>query len=136
MRLSVVAIAVCVAGCASTRPAIEACKQALPKDNYSVVDVVEIRSKAVLQILASSAHPDVPAFVKNYDVHWPKLQHWGRPRTTYLVLLERKPDKLALCEFELPGCSPNVTWLSGYPQADPNGLWQVDKREEGICVLE
>ena len=135
MRLSIVAATLIVAGCASTNPAVVACKKALPKDNYDVVDVVEVKSKAVLEIFASASAPDTPAFVKNYDVHWPKQAHWGPAKTTYLVLLERKPDKLALCQLEIPGCSPTVTWLSGFPQSDPNKLWQVDKRDEGICVL-
>jgi hypothetical protein len=135
MQLRIAVCAAWLAGYASAHPAVVECKKYLPKDHYAVIDVVKVKAKGVLQIYASKNNPEAPTFIKNYDVRWPKLAHWGKPKKNYLVLLQRGNDKLVMCEVEIPGCSPEITWLSGFPQDDPNKLWQVDKREGGICAL-
>lgn len=133
MRFSIL-FAALLSGCASTQPAVRECERYLPKDDYDVLEVVQLKNGAIWNLLNARSNSEKPIVLGDSQVHWPRLETWGtQPRIT-LVMLERKPDKLIFCEVSV--CTPSITWLKRVP-AHVFDKWEVEKTNENerLCVV-
>jgi len=136
MRLSVVLLVPVLASCATQNADVRECIRHLPHAQYTVLDSVEFKRKGTLRLIRGQARNEENQTVPDYEFHWPSIPGWGSPQTSSVVLLESKPDKLVLCEIDVRGCSPTLTWLTSDGQAAPHRQWTVTERLEGICVVE
>jgi hypothetical protein len=134
MRLSVSALAVLTVGCASQSVPVQRCVRDLPPDDYSVVEVATIRNEGLLLLAQADLANGERISIPDYNIHWPTRLGWGQPTATVFVLLERKPDKLVMCQVSFSNCSPNITWLLGDSQTGTHRRWTVESYMPGICV--